>query len=94
MAGAPGSGAGPLPALTLSQVAAWDTDHLERAATAWTSTADRWRDGFTAINDQIVRPGGTEWTGASADAAAAHTDRDRVQVVGLAERLLPTTKPI
>jgi hypothetical protein len=87
MAATPGSGPAPLPALTLSQLTAWDTEHLERAATAWTATADRWCDGFTAINSEIVRPGGTEWAGASADAAAARTDRDRVHVGGLAERL-------
>jgi hypothetical protein len=36
----------PLPTLTLSQVHAWDTDHLETAATDWTATAARWRDAY------------------------------------------------
>jgi hypothetical protein len=77
----------PLPTLTLSQIQAWDTDHLETAATHWTATAARWRDGFTAVSSGIDRPGGTGWEGASAEAASARSERDRVQVLGLADRL-------
>src|SRR4051812_46516555 len=77
----------PLPSLTLSQIKAWDTDHLETAATHWTSTAGRWRDGFTAVSSGITRPAGTIWQGHSADAASARSDRDRVQVLGLVDRL-------
>lgn len=77
----------PLPRLTLSQIAAWDIDHLDDAASSWRPTARRWQDGFSAVNTGIIRPGGTEWTGASADAASARTDRDRICVAGLAERL-------
>jgi hypothetical protein len=77
----------PLPTLTLSQVQAWDTDHLETAATHWTATAARWRDGFTAVGSGIDRPGGTAWEGASAEAASARSERDRVQVLGLVDRL-------
>ena len=46
-----------------------------------------WQEGFDAVNSGILRPGGTEWIGQSADAASARTDRDRVKVVGLAEHL-------
>jgi hypothetical protein len=87
MAPAPQPAPTPLPRLTLSQIAAWDIDHLDDAARSWRSTAGRWQDGFITVNSGILRPGGTEWTGASADAASARTDRDRVHVVGLAERL-------
>ena len=77
----------PLPSLTLSQIQAWDTEHLDIAATHWTSAANRWRDGFTAVNSGITRPAGTAWEGPAADAAALRTDRDRVQVLGLVDRL-------
>ena len=77
----------PLPTLTLSQVQAWDTDHLETAATHWTATAGRWRDAFAAVSSGIDRPGGTAWEGASAEAASARSERDRVQVLGLADKL-------
>jgi hypothetical protein len=78
---------GPLPTFTLSQIQAWDTDHLETAATHWTATAAHWRDGFTAVSSGIDRPGGTAWEGASAEAASARAERDRVQVLGLVDRL-------
>jgi hypothetical protein len=77
----------PLPTLALSQIQAWDTDHLETAATHWTATAARWRDGFSEVSSGIDRPGGTAWDGASAEAASARSERDRVQVLGLVERL-------
>ena len=77
----------PLPSLTLAQIQAWDTDHLDTAAAHRTSTAARWRDGFTAVSSGIDRPGGAVWEGASAEAASMRSDRDRVQVLGLVERL-------
>jgi hypothetical protein len=81
------SATAPLPTLTLSQIQGWDTDHLETAATHWTATAARWRDGFTAVSSGIDRPGGTPWEGASAEAASARSERDRLQVLGLVDRL-------
>lgn len=45
--------------------------------------AGRLHSGHSAI----LRPGGTEWVGSAADAASLRTDRDRVQVAGLADRL-------
>ncbi|MEH3140081.1 MAG: hypothetical protein PGN37_07810 [Mycobacterium kyogaense] len=76
-----------LPVLTRTDIESWDVDHLSAAASAWRSTARNWQDGFTAVNSAIVRPGGTEWIGSAADAASLRTDRDRVQVAGLADRL-------
>lgn len=87
MVPAPSSGSAPLPSLTLSQIQAWDTDHLDTAAAHWTATANRWRDGFTAMSSGISRPGGTAWEGPAADAASMRSDRDRVQVLGLVDRL-------
>lgn len=77
----------PVPLFTLSQIQAWDTDHLETAAAQWTSTATRWRESFTAVSSGIARPAGTVWEGASAEAAYARTERDRGQVLGLVDRL-------
>jgi hypothetical protein len=81
------SATAPLPTLTLSQIQGWDTGHLEKAATHWTATAARWRDSFTAVSSGIDRPGGTAWEGASAEAASARSERDRIQVLGLVDRL-------
>jgi hypothetical protein len=81
------SATGPLPALSLSQIQAWDIDHLETAATHWTAMAARWRDGFNAVSSGIDRPGGSAWEGASAEAASARSERDRIQVLGLVDRL-------
>ncbi|HET7664936.1 MAG TPA: hypothetical protein VFK56_02405 [Mycobacterium sp.] len=77
----------PLPPLTLTHIQTWDVGHLETAAHHWQSAADRWRDGFTAVNSGVARPAGTAWEGPAADAAALRTDRDRVQVLGLVDRL-------
>lgn len=76
-----------LPSLTRSDIESWDVDHLNAAASAWRSTARTWQQGFTAVNGAILRPGGTEWIGEAADAASQRTDRDRVKVMGLADRL-------
>ncbi len=83
----PSSAPASLPSLTLSQIQAWDTDHLETAAAHWTTTATRWREGFTAVSSGIARPGGTVWEGTSAEAAYTRTERDRGQVLGLVDRL-------
>jgi hypothetical protein len=77
----------PLPSLSLSQIHAWDTEHLETAAAHWTSTAARWHDGFSAVAAGITRPAGTDWEGSAADAASMRSERDRVQVLGLVDRL-------
>jgi hypothetical protein len=81
------SAPGPAPDTYAVPDSGLDTDHLETAATHWTATAARWRDGFTTVSSGIDRPGGTAWEGGSAEAASARTERDRVQVLGLADRL-------
>jgi hypothetical protein len=87
MASPPSAVPAPLPTLTLSQIQTWNTDHLDAAAAHWIATANRWRDGFTAVSSGISRPAGTTWEGPAADAASMRTDRDRIQVLGLVDRL-------
>ncbi|HEX9177336.1 MAG TPA: hypothetical protein VF874_15070 [Mycobacterium sp.] len=46
-----------------------------------------WDDGYWQVYQQVQRPGGTEWTGAGADAALARVSGDRIQVVGGVDEL-------
>lgn len=73
--------------LTRSQIEAWDVEHLDAAATYWSSTARQWEEHFTAIHEGTRRPGGTVWEGPAADAAADRTFGDLVKVRGVAEGL-------
>ncbi|OBJ43549.1 hypothetical protein A5630_18830 [Mycolicibacterium mucogenicum] len=75
-------------ALTRADIEAWSTEHLDTAATHWTSTAQAWEDHFTTIHNGVLRPGGTVWEGAAAEAAAEHSWGDLVKVRGLADALL------
>ena len=45
-----------LAAPTLSQLRAWNTEHLESAATQWERTADTWEHAFTAIHRETPTP--------------------------------------
>ncbi|OHU52353.1 hypothetical protein BKG82_19010 [Mycobacteroides chelonae] len=74
-------------ALTRSQIEAWDVEHLDAAATYWSSTATQWEEHFTAIHEGTRRPGGTVWEGPAADAAADRTFGDLVNVRRAAEGL-------
>lgn len=73
--------------LTRADVEAWNTDHLDAAATHWTSTAQAWEEHFTTIHNGMTRPGGTTWEGAGADAAAERSWMDLVTVRGAADAL-------
>ncbi|BCI84531.1 hypothetical protein MTY66_61560 (plasmid) [Mycolicibacterium sp. TY66] len=73
--------------LTRSQIEAWDVEHLDAAATYWSSTATQWEEHFTAIHEGTRRPGGTVWEGPAADAAADRTFGVLVTVRGAAEGL-------
>lgn len=75
------------PALTLSSVRTWDTDHLMDAATHWTTAATIWQDAFDHVHSQIPAPGGTPWVGDAADAALRRTGADQVKVLGVADDL-------
>ena len=72
---------------SLSQIHGWDAEHLEAAATHWTTTAHRWDDAFTKVYREAPYPGGTLWEGAAADAAIERVGRDRHEVLGAVETL-------
>lgn len=72
---------------TRSQIEAWETAHLEAAATHWTETAQAWEGHFHTIHDGMLRPGGTAWEGAGADSAADSSWGDVVKVRGAADAL-------
>lgn len=74
-------------ALTRSDIEAWDTTHLEAAATHWRSTAAHWESHFETINTGMLRPGGTAWEGPAADAAAERSWGDLVKVRGVGDAL-------
>ncbi len=40
---------------TLSQIQAWDTEHLEGTANHWTSAADTWEHSFTNVYREMLR---------------------------------------
>lgn len=74
-------------ALTRSDIEAWDTNHLEAAATHWCSTAVHWESHFETIHAGMLRPGGTAWEGTAADAAAERSWGDLVKVRGAGDAL-------
>jgi hypothetical protein len=72
---------------TLSQVQAWDIDHLIEAASQWTSTATLWGDAFTHLSAQMPCPGGSQWEGEAATAAQHQASTDRVTVMDMGDQL-------
>jgi len=72
---------------SLSQIFGWDTEHLSRAATDWTDTAEHWEDAFDTVHRGMLAPGGTTWEGAASDAAQERAFGDLVKVRGLADIL-------
>lgn len=78
-------GGGSVP--SLSQIHAWDTTHLEDAATHWSSRATEWEDAFAEVHERVLSPGGTPWQGIGADAAFLRTGTDKVAVSGIADCL-------
>lgn len=79
-----------IPIPTLTQVRTWSVDYLDDAATHWSSSAHRWEDAYDEAYRQVHYPGGTEWTGEAADAAAFRVGTDRLQVVGAGDDLHAT----
>lgn len=72
---------------SLSQIYGWDTEHLSRAATDWSTTAERWEDAFDTVRRGTLAPGATAWEGVAADAAQERSFGDLVRVRGLADVL-------
>lgn len=69
---------------TLSQILAWDTEHLIEAANYWAKTADQWEDVFLRMRNQshtIV------WEGAGGDALRQRTAADLPIVSAKADQL-------
>lgn len=73
------------PSLPLVQSATFT--HLTDAADSWAKTAELWESAFTEVRDATLRPGGTDWEGAGAEAAQDRTDRDVVPVRAAASQL-------
>jgi hypothetical protein len=72
---------------TLSQIHAWDTEHLQAAANHWESRAQTWQDAYDAVYREVPSPGGTPWEGRAADMAITHVGNDRLRVIGAADML-------
>jgi hypothetical protein len=72
---------------TLSQIQAWDTEHLDVAADRWETRAQAWADSYDAVYRQVPAPGGIRWEGEAADAALLHVGKDRAQALGAADTL-------
>ncbi|CQD11973.1 transmembrane protein [Mycobacterium lentiflavum] len=69
---------------TLSQLQAWDTDHLINAATYWTQTANQWEDTFITVRNQSNTMG---WEGQGGDALRRRTGADLATVSTKADHL-------
>lgn len=72
---------------TLSQIRAWDTDHLRAAADYWAWGAEHWETVFTAAYESSARPGGHPWEGTAADQAQLRAYLDRMAVIGVADQM-------
>jgi hypothetical protein len=69
---------------TLSQIRAWDVDHLIEAANHWTATADRWDDVYGQVWQQSLSLG---WRGQARDALVKRTIDDRATVTPKSDQL-------
>jgi len=69
---------------TLSQIQAWDTEHLIDAADHWTATADRWDDVYRQVWQQSLT---MDWQGETHDALVDRTTADKTMVTLKADRL-------
>jgi hypothetical protein len=72
---------------TLSEVRAWDIDHLAYAATHWTNAANRWDDVFTDVAQRMDAASGIRWNGPAADSAQARARADLRRVTSLADQV-------
>jgi hypothetical protein len=82
--------ASPFP--SLSQIRAWDTEHLRDAATAWRRTADQWQESFRQLASHMPAPGGTPWEGAASEAAQLRASSDAIKVgeIGVSVQIAST----
>lgn len=75
------------PVPSLSQIRAWDTDHLVDAATTWRTTADHWQESFSLVASNMPAPGGIPWEGTGSEAAQSRASTDAIKVEELAVSL-------
>jgi hypothetical protein len=71
-----------LPAL--SQIRAWDVEHLTAAAEHWTGTADRWENAFVQAWQESHT---VAWEGHGAEALRERTHGDKAMVAGNSDQL-------
>ncbi|MGC2379428.1 MAG: hypothetical protein WA622_20290 [Mycobacterium sp.] len=69
---------------TLSQIHAWDVNHLIEAAEHWYSTADRWESVYGQVWQQAI---GMDWHGQARDALIDRTTADRAIVIQKSDQL-------
>ena len=72
---------------SLSQIRAWDTDHLLDAAATWRATADQWQESFSQVAGHMPAPGGTPWEGPGSEAAQSRASADAIKAGELADSL-------
>jgi hypothetical protein len=64
----------------MSEVRAASWDHLRASAAAWRSLGRTWESAFTEVHQSSLRPGGTDWTGAGAEAFQDRAYLDLVKI--------------
>jgi hypothetical protein len=69
---------------TLSEISAWDTEHLIAAARHWTTTADRWKDVFLDMRNEAHF---LVWEGAGGEGLRQRTSDDLSIVSGKVDQL-------
>lgn len=69
---------------TLSQIQAWNTEHLVNAAGYWSKTADHWEDVFLQMRNQSYS---LPWQGAGGDGLRQRTGADLPIVSSKADQL-------
>lgn len=69
---------------SLSQIQAWDVDHLIEAAAHWDSTAERWERVYGEVWQQSL---GMDWQGQARDAVVDRTTTDRAIVTQKSDQL-------
>jgi hypothetical protein len=75
------------PVPSLSQIRAWDTEHLVDASTTWRTTADQWQESFSRVASHMPAPGGIPWEGAGSEAAQSRASTDAIKVDEIAVSL-------
>ncbi|ORA76149.1 alpha/beta hydrolase [Mycolicibacter kumamotonensis] len=70
---------------TLSELRAATWDHLRTNAATWRNLGHSWESAFTEVYNSSLRPGGTDWTGAGAEAFQDRAYLDLIKIRGPAD---------